>query len=84
MIDRIENNQPPIDTGPSSGQANPSRPLPKNGDDVSVQVDYASLIETAMQPPQDDALRVAQARDLLLSGELESRETARTIVEFGL
>ncbi|MHC4541476.1 MAG: hypothetical protein ACYS74_17120 [Planctomycetota bacterium] len=64
------------------------RTLPKNGDDVSVQVDYASLIETAMQPPQDDALRVAQARDLLLSGELESawsiRETARTIVEFGL
>jgi hypothetical protein len=52
------------------------------------RIDYASLIETAMQPPQDDALRVAQARDLLLSGELESawsiRETARTIVEFGL
>ncbi|HUV65092.1 MAG TPA: hypothetical protein VMW24_14440 [Sedimentisphaerales bacterium] len=88
MIDKIDNKQPLIEPGPASGQANQPRTLPKAGDDVSVQVDYASLIEQAMQAPQDDALRIQQARDLLLSGELESpqniREAAENILNFGV
>ncbi|UCC99978.1 MAG: hypothetical protein JSW66_08865 [Phycisphaerales bacterium] len=87
MVDKIENNPPLIETSPPSGQANQPRALPKSGDDVSIQVDYASLIEEAMQPPDDDALRVAEGRDLLLSGELESpqsiRETAEILVNRG-
>jgi hypothetical protein len=55
---------------------------------VSVQVDYASLIEQAVQTPQDEALRIQQARALLLSGELESprniREAAENILNFGV
>lgn len=88
MINKIDNNQPLIEPGPASGQPNPPRPLPKTGDDVSVQVDYASLIEQALQTPQDEALRIQQARDLLLSGELESpqriREAAENILKFGV
>ena len=88
MIDKIDNNQPLIEPGSASGQANQPRTLPKSGDDVSVQVDYASLIEQAMQTPQDDALRIQQARALLLSGELESprniREAAENILNFGV
>lgn len=88
MINKIDNNQPLIEPGPASGQTNQPRPLPKTGDDVSVQVDYASLIEQALQTPQDEALRIQQARDLLLSGELESpqniREAAENILKFGV
>jgi hypothetical protein len=88
MIDKIDNNQPLIEPGPASGSANQPRPLPKTGDDVSVQVDYASLIEQALQTPQDEALRIQQARELLLSGELESpqriREAAENILKFGV
>ncbi len=88
MIDKIDNNQPLIEPGPASGQASQPLALPKADDDVSVQVDYASLIEQALQEPQDDALRIQQARDLLLSGELESprniREAAQNILNFGV
>lgn len=87
MIDKIDN-QPLIETNPAAGQANQPRPLPKSGDDVSVQVDYAGLIEKAMQPPDDEAQRVAEARELLLSGKLESpqsiRETAEILVNRGV
>ncbi len=87
MIDKIEN-QPPIEINPAAGQGNQPRPLPKSGDDVSIQVDFAGLIEKAMQPPDDEAQRVAEARQLLLSGELESpqsiRETAEAIVNRGV
>ena len=88
MINGIDNNQPLIEPGPASGQANQPRPLPKSGDDVSVQVDYASLIEQAMQEPQDEALVIQQARELLLSGQLESprniREAAQNILDLGV
>jgi hypothetical protein len=88
MIDRIDTNQPLIESGVSPGQANPPRALPKSGADVSVQVDYASLIELATQLPQDDAQRVEKARELLLSGRLDTpqniREAAENIVKFGI
>ena len=60
----------------------------KNSDaDVSVQVNYASLIEQAMQAPEADDV-VAAARELLLSGKLESpeniRAAAENIIDFGI
>jgi hypothetical protein len=88
MIDKIDITQPLMEPSSSAGQANPPRVPPQKDADVSVQVNYASLIEEAMQPPQDDAQLVEQARQLLLSGRLESpqsiREAAENIVRFGI
>ncbi len=61
----------------------------KNSDtDISVQVNYAPLIDKAMQAPQEEDHVVAAARELLLSGKLESRENCRqaaeNIVVFGI
>ena len=87
MIDKVTN-QPMIESGLSSGQPKSARAIPDNDAHVSVQVNYASLIDKAMQEPQSDAKRVRQARELLLSGELESpekvRQAAERIVELGI
>ncbi len=88
MIENINANQPLIDSGMSSGQPNSARALPNKDEDVSVQVNYASLIEKAMQEPEGDAQRVQKARELLLSGQLESaeniRQAAENIVKYGI
>lgn len=77
-----------MEPGSSSGQGNLPRIPPQNDADVSVQVDYASLIEQAMQQPEEDAQIVEQARELLLSGRLESpqniTEAAENIARFGI
>ena len=82
MIDKIgPNNQPFIESGSSSGQPNPPGAIRGNDVDVSVQVDYASLIDKAMQPPEPDDQLVRQTRELLLSGELESEKIIREAIE---
>jgi len=82
MIDKIgSNNQPLIESGSSAGQPNPPGPIRGNDVDVSVQVDYASLIDKAMQPPETDEQLVQRARVLLLSGELESENMIRGAIE---
>jgi len=88
MIDRIDTNQPMIESGLSSGQPKSARAIPNNDADVSIQVNYASLIDEAVQEPRGGAHRVRQARELLRSGQLESpeniREAAENIVEYGI
>ncbi len=88
MIDRLDTNQPAIDSGLPSAQPKSARAIPDNDADVSVQVNYASLIDKAAQEPKDGVQRVQQARELLLSGQLESpeniREAAENIVEYGI
>ena len=89
MIDKIgTNNQPLIESGSSSGQPNPPGTLRGNDVDVSIQVNYASLVDKAMQPPETDDQLVRQARELLLSGELDSEEiirgAAEDILEYGI
>ncbi len=88
MIEKIDTNQPLIDSSLSSGQPKSARALRDKDEDVSVQVDYASLIEKAVQEPQNDAQRVQKARELLLSGQLESpeniRQAAENIVKYGI
>jgi hypothetical protein len=82
MIEQIGiNNQPLIESGSSNTQ--PVPPAAGRGDDVdvSIQVDYASLIDKAMQPPQPDDQRVQQARELLLSGGLESENVIKGAIE---
>jgi hypothetical protein len=89
MIDKIgPNNQPLIESGPSAGQPNPPGVLRGNDVDVSIQVNYASLIDKAMRPPKTDDQLVQQARKLLMSGELDSediiRAAAENILEYGI
>ncbi len=72
----------------SSRQPNPGSAAPNSDTDVSVQVNYASLIDQAMQAPQADDNVVDAARKLLLSGKLESpencQEAAENIINFGI
>ena len=88
MIGKIDTNQLPLEPGSSSGQLNAPNALPNSHADVSVQVQYAHLVEKAMQLTQTDTERVEQVRELLLSGQLERPENiqkaAENIVKFGI
>lgn len=89
MIDKIgTNNQPFIESGSSAGQPKDPRALRGSDVDISVQVNYASLVEKAIQPPKTDEQRVREARELLLSGELQSEENikkaAKNIIKYGI
>jgi hypothetical protein len=89
MIDKIgTNNQPLVESGLSAAQPNNPRAARGSDVDVSVQVNYASLVEKAMQPPKTDDQRVQQARELLLSGKLQSkrniRKAAENILRYGI
>lgn len=82
MIEQIANNsQPLFESGSSTGQ--PIPPGAKRGSDVdvSIQVDYASLVEKAMQSLDTDDQQVQRARELLLIGELDSDEIIKGAVE---
>ena len=89
MIEKINNNQiPDILKESSSNQPQVSKDSASNQADASLQVSCESLIEKAKQPPQEDTDTVQRARQLLLSGELDSpqniRAAAETIAEFGI
>jgi len=72
----------------ASKQFGSSRTLSSNDADASLRVNYASLIDKAMELPDADANTVEQAQELLLSGKLESpeniREAAENIGTFGI
>jgi len=89
MIEKIDTNQIQDLLGKlSSEQPDPAKALQNNDVDVSLQVDYASFISEAAQVPQADTEAVRRARELLLSGQLESPENIRAaaedIAEFGI
>jgi hypothetical protein len=89
MIGKIQTNQlRELLQALSSGQPNSGNPVKDSNADVSVQVNYNSLIDMAMQTPRADDDVIATARELLLSGKLESpkkcREAAENIVKFGI
>ncbi len=72
----------------SSRQPNSTAALPDNDVDASIQVDYASLIDGAMQIPETDSKAIERARKLLLSGQLESlkniKRAAKNIITYGI
>jgi len=72
----------------SSSQPKAGGTVTNNNEDVSVQMNYNSLIEQALQPSQADGDIVDTARKLLLSGKLESpqncKEAAENIAKFGI
>ncbi|MGB2808060.1 MAG: hypothetical protein WBC22_09975 [Sedimentisphaerales bacterium] len=89
MIGKIQTNQiRELLDELSSRQLNSGSNAKNSDADVSVQVNYASLIDQAMQVPQADDDVVAAARELLLSGQLESpeniRAAAENIIDFGI
>jgi len=88
MIDKIEPNQPLIEPEASSRRPNSAKAHNDKNADVSLQVNYASFIDKAMQPPQTDAQLLPRAKELLLSGQLESqdkfKEASEYMVLFGI
>jgi hypothetical protein len=82
MIEQIgTNNQPLIESGSSTGRPVPPGCHRGNGVDVSIQVNYASLVDKAMQTPDTDDRKVQQARELLLKGKLDSEEIIKGAIE---
>ncbi len=82
MIDEVDTNQiRDFLEKSSSRQPNSAGAIPNDDADVS-QVNYASLIDEAMQSPQTDTQAVQRARELLLSGQLESPERVREAAEY--
>ncbi|MGD0785616.1 MAG: hypothetical protein ABR969_07360 [Sedimentisphaerales bacterium] len=89
MIEKIENNQvPDILKESSSKPSESSKGSANNLTDASLQISNSSLIEQAKQVPTEDANVVQQARQLLLSGKLDTpeniRAAAEAIVKFGV
>jgi len=82
MIDKIGNNKiQDLFEKSSSKQTGSADALPNNDEDVSVQVNYASLIDQAMQVSQTNAEAVQKARELVLSGRLDTLTNARRAAE---
>ena len=89
MIEKLDTNQiHGFLEKSSSRQPNSTAALPDNDMDASIQVDYASFIDRAMQTPKTDSKAIERARGLLLSGELESlkniKRAAKNIVTYGI
>jgi len=89
MIDKVNNNQvSDILRETSARQPNCTRSSAECKAAASLQVSYDSLLETAQQEPVDDAKTLERARQLLLSGQLDSpeniRKAAENIIDFGV
>ncbi|MFA5239033.1 MAG: hypothetical protein WC476_04905 [Phycisphaerae bacterium] len=89
MIEKINNNQvPDILKELSARQPSSSGTPAKTESDALLQVSYDAVIERAKQFTPDDAGAVNRARELLLSGQLDSpefmRAAAEAMVRFGI
>lgn len=89
MINKI--NQNPISEilrGPASKKADACGESDKCTADASLQTSYDTVIEKAQQAPAEDVNAVERARQLILSGELDSpeniRKAAENIAKFGV
>ena len=89
MIDKIDANQIRETLEKSAAQLPETSAARVNTQaDASLQTDFASLIENAVQLPQTDEQAVMLAKELLASGQLETPENitaaAQNIIEFGI
>ena len=89
MIDKIDANQIRESIEKAASQLPDPTKTPVNSrEDASLQVDFASLIEDAVQPPQTDAQAVQRARELLIAGLLETEANilgaAESIADYGI
>jgi hypothetical protein len=82
MIDNIDANQMQDISGKSPfKQPDAGKAARSGGEDVSLQVRYASLINKATQMPQTNSKAVKEARELVLSGEIENPAYARAAAQ---
>ena len=89
MIDKIDNSQIQDSLEKLTSKQPSSAGAALNNDAaVSLQLNYASFIDEAIQTQQTDTNAVQKAQKLLLSGQLESpenvREAAENLVELGI
>jgi hypothetical protein len=89
MIDKININQiSDYFDGSQAGQQNRPKAVANSQADATLQIDYARLMEQAInsQPTGNDA--VQKAKELLQSGQLDNpaniREAAANIIKFGV
>lgn len=89
MIEKVDTNQIQniLEKTPSR-RKNSVAAFAGNDAEVSVQVEYASLIESAIKVPQMDSDVIEQVKKLLLSDQLDSPENiqkaAENILNFGV
>jgi len=88
MIDKININQIPDHfDGQQSGQNRP-KAVANSQADATLQINYARLIEQAINSRPADADAVQKAKELLQSGQLDNpakiREAATNIIKFGV
>ncbi len=89
MIEKVDTNKIQSFLEKSSSRL-PKTTAAVTGNDASltVRVDYASFIDSAMKIPQDDSQRIEKAKELLFSGQLESPENikkaAKNIIYLGI
>jgi hypothetical protein len=92
MIDKININQIPdprrAGDGSSADQPYRTKPAANDKADATLQIDYARLIEQAIQSRQTETDAVQKAKELLESGQLDNpaniREAAANIIKFGV
>jgi hypothetical protein len=92
MIDKININQIPdprrAGDGSSADQPNRTKQVANDKADATLQIDYARLIEQAIQSQQAETDAVQKAKELLQSGQLDNpaniREAAANIIKFGV
>jgi hypothetical protein len=88
LIEKIKNNQISNILKESSKQLDSSKSSENTQADALLQVSHDSLIEQAKQVPSEDENAVQKARQLLLSGQLDTpeniRAAAEAIVKFGI
>ncbi len=82
MIEKVDTNQIQNFLEKTPSRLPSSTPVVSGNDaDVSVQVDFASFIDAAMQTPKTDSQAIEKAKQLLLSGQLESPENIKQAAE---
>lgn len=82
MINNIDPNKIQDLLGKSSfKQPDSIKATLKSDLEVSLQVDYASIIKEAMQIPRGNTEAVKQAQKLLLSGQLEEYENIQAAAD---
>ena len=82
MIEKVNTNQIQSFLEKSTSRLpNNAASLTDNNAAVTVQVDFASFIDSAMKIPQTDSQIIEQAKELLLSGRLESPENIKKAAE---
>ena len=88
MIDKIEIHQSLLDSAASTKPTKSGPAHADNNTDVTFHLDNAGLINKALQIPESDPQQVERARQMLLSGQLESPENfleaAQNLYDFGV